>query len=82
MDHQLDQYYRIVICDIQEVKVMADEGKPWYKSKTIWVNVIICVAGVFEALQGSLTGGGTLTIIGVANIVLRIVTNSALVKSS
>jgi UPF0716 family protein affecting phage T7 exclusion len=52
--------------------------KPWYLSKTIWVNVL-AIIGVF--LIGSALGWNPeiqITILGVANIGLRFVTNQGI----
>ena len=57
--------------------------KAWYKSKTIWVNLVALVAsvsaafgfelGLTEEVQGSIVAG----IMGAVNVVLRITTDSA-----
>jgi CheY-specific phosphatase CheX len=63
--------------------IMAKEiktGKPWYKSKTIWVNVLAIVAGLAAWAQGEIATGATLTVGGAINAVLRIVTKEQLVK--
>ena len=52
------------------------DSKKWYKSKTIWVNVLAIAGGIFTAISGEMTVGSTLTIAGVINIVLRVITNT------
>ncbi len=54
--------------------------KKWYKSKMIWINVLVIVGGVLTALAGDLQTGGTLTIAGVVNAILRVVTKTGLTK--
>ena len=49
------------------------ETKPWYKSKTVWINVLLLIGAVATGLQGELVASGTLTLSAVANIVLRAV---------
>ena len=59
--------------------------KKWYKSKTLWVNIVIGLAGMLEAILNN----GTLstnevsalsTICAIINIVLRAVTKEKLTK--
>ena len=52
------------------------EEKNFLKSKTFWINALAVGGGILTALSGKLQLGGTLTIAGVVNIVLRSVTNS------
>jgi len=55
-----------------------ENSKEWYKSRTIWINVLAIVIGVLQGIQGDLTSGGTLTVAGLINLVLRNVTNTAI----
>ena len=55
-------------------------SKEWYKSKTMWANILIALAGIATAIAGELRAGATLTVIGVLNIVLRVVTNTGIKK--
>jgi len=56
--------------------------KTWFTSKTIWVNVAGVVAAWICKLAGvELTPEITLTILGVINLVLRIITKSPIVWS-
>ncbi len=48
--------------------------KDWWKSRMIWINVLVTVSGIATALADHLTAGGALTGIGVVNIVLRVLT--------
>lgn len=58
------------------------ETKPWYKSKTLWVNgltLIAAIAGAFGIDLGLDDETKTTIVAGalaVANVVLRLVTNS------
>jgi len=60
--------------------------KNWFTSKTIWVNFAILLAGLeqeFPVLEAAIDPkwyGIGLFVIGVANIVLRLVTKEAIVK--
>lgn len=54
------------------------EYKRWFTSKTLWINFLAIVGGVATALSGELVAGGTLTIAGVVNILLRVVTKTQL----
>lgn len=61
-------------------------SKPWWSSKTIWVNAIALIASVTVAfgfdlgltpeVQSHIVGG----VMGVVNIALRFVTNTAIEK--
>lgn len=60
------------------------EKKPWYKSKTIWLNVLTIVAGAGSVVQiwtpflGPIGTGVALSIVGTANILLRSVTSNGI----
>ena len=62
------------------VKMAKQEEKKWYESKTLWTNVLVIVGGVATAVAGELQAGGVLTFVGVANIILRVVTKTQLKK--
>ncbi len=66
---------------------MADhpvETKPFYASKTLWVNLLAVIAAVGSALglnlglDAATQGTIVLAIMGVVNIVLRFTTKSAI----
>jgi hypothetical protein len=52
--------------------------KEWYKSKTVWVNVLAMIGGICVSVSGELATGTTLTLFGLANIVLRVITSTKL----
>ena len=52
--------------------------KKWFESKTVWINVLALAGGVITMLAGELQAGGTITALGVVNIILRYVTTSAI----
>ena len=52
--------------------------KDWYKSKTMWINVLAIVGGVTTAISVDLTAGTTFTIIGIVNMILRVVNKTQL----
>ena len=56
-----------------------EETKKWYKSKTIWVNVITLVA-LFAQMQFGflLSGEEQAAIVVIINLVLRAITKSGL----
>ena len=53
-------------------------SKPWYKSKTVWVNVIVMIVGVLTILQTSQTLVPSTwlpyfaLVVGILNVVLRV----------
>ncbi len=61
-------------------------AKPWWKSKTLWTNIAVIGVGVqqnLSALDGVVSPevfGFALFVIGSINVILRVVTNSAVTK--
>ena len=49
--------------------------KPFYLSKTMWINALGLASGVLLGVQGELLAGGSLTIGSLVNIVLRCVSD-------
>lgn len=58
------------------------EGKPWYLSKTIWVNLVMGIFGIFVAwkpdLNSFLNEGNLVLLMSVVNVILRGVTKNAI----
>lgn len=55
------------------------EGKPWYQSKTVWVNAIAAVAFVIQAFAGfPVSPAVEGLVLGVVNIALRAITKKPL----
>lgn len=53
--------------------------KPWYASKTIWINVIMTAVGIVAVLSSQYPDLAILvTITSVLNVILRSVTASAI----
>jgi len=57
--------------------------KKWYESKTMWVSIIVAFAGILTAVSDSMSAQGVetgiiMTVIGVVNGLLRVVTSSAI----
>jgi len=52
--------------------------KEFWKSKTLWANALIVVAGVAVGFSDMLTAGSVITVLGVVNMVLRIITTTKL----
>ena len=54
--------------------------KKWYHSKTLWVNAIAAVAGIVQVITGNawLDVEAQVAILGVINLILRIVTKQPL----
>lgn len=60
--------------------------KSWFRSKTLWVNVVIGIVGVLvAALETSPLDptivGGIVSVFGAANLYLRSITTTAIGKS-
>lgn len=52
--------------------------KEFWKSKTLWANALIVIGGVCVLLAVDLQTGIPITVAGVANILLRVLTNSGI----
>ena len=52
--------------------------KKWFKSRTLWINALAVLGGLFTAASGELAIGGTLTVASIVNLVLRVVTKTEL----
>ena len=52
------------------------EEKQWYKSKTMQVNVCVIIIGILTYVQGTVETGTAITLLGVANVILRTITSS------
>ncbi len=54
-------------------------SKPWWKSKTVWLSVLIVAVGIAEYIAGLPVGASIPTIIaGCLNIVVRFLTGQPL----
>lgn len=64
---------------------MADsgEGTIWYLSKTLWINAIAIVAMITQGVTGKIIISMELqaTILGIVNVILRLVTKQPVVWS-
>ena len=60
--------------------------KPWYTSKTMWANIALIMVGVQQNMQvieasiPPIVFGYLLFGVGVLNVILRVVTTSAVTK--
>lgn len=50
-------------------------NKEWYKSKTLWANIFAITAGISLWAQGEIIAGAPITIAGISNCILRIVSD-------
>ena len=57
---------------------MVEESKQFWKSKTLWVNVLFLGGVVFTELSNVLGAEGTVTVAAILNIILRTVTKNPL----
>lgn len=57
-------------------KVQINGDKKFWKSKTMWINGLLLLGGICTALADHLVSGGVISLIAVANIVLRVVSKS------
>lgn len=71
---------------------MLDCGKPWWKSKTIWFNVLTIggavvagAVGLLPTLQPLLSPqvySITLFVVGMVNVVLRVITDKGIIHAT
>jgi len=54
------------------------ERKDWWKSKTLWVNTLAILAGIFSGLATELSANNAVTVVAVANIILRVITKDGI----
>jgi len=59
---------------------MAINGKVWWKSRTIWINIVTVLISLLTGLEGYLSTTEAVTLIGVINVGLRIITAEAVAK--
>ena len=57
---------------------MSEDKKPFYKSKTLIVNLLVIGGALLTQLADLLGTGGTISLIAMVNILLRVVTKSEL----
>ena len=64
----------------KKVEVYEEEAepKPFWQSKTIWLNVIAVVIAILTGLEEMVSTGEAITLISVINIGLRYVTTSGI----
>ena len=55
-----------------------EQKKVWWKSKTIMANILWIAAAIIAAVSGEVAAGGTITLMGIVNIGLRISTKEGL----
>ena len=60
------------------VKEAKEISKPWWTSRTVWIAVLTILGGMITALAGELQAGGAITAIGIMNIILRVITTTAI----
>lgn len=51
------------------------------RSRTIWTNFLILVASIITALANHAALGGTISVVAILNIILRVITTKALTKT-
>lgn len=54
------------------------ESKQWWKSKTIWINVLAILGVLVTGLEGLLSSGQAITLVAVLNLILRAFTQAKL----
>ncbi len=58
---------------------MTEETKKWYKSKTIWVNLVMIIALVVQTQVGfAINAEEQIAVVAIINLGLRAITSSGL----
>ena len=60
------------------VETYVTQTKEWYKSRTLWINVIAIVLAFLTQIQGMLEANQAITIMAIINILMRIITTTKL----
>jgi hypothetical protein len=55
---------------------MADTVKVWYKSKTVWFNIVTGALAIVNAYSQTIPNQYSAIIVGVGNIILRFLTTA------
>ena len=51
-------------------------GKSWFRSKTLWINIVAVIAVLFGQYVGiDMTGEENVAFLGVVNFILRLITS-------
>ena len=58
------------------------DNKPWFKSKTLWVNIVVFGLAAVEAIQNNTLNPNILMLCAVINVFLRMITNKTLTVGS
>jgi len=58
------------------------ETKAWFMSKTLWTNVVIVGLAIVDFVQNQSLSPTVLMLAGIANIVLRFISNQTLTLKS
>ena len=64
--------------DNQKIEIEVLIVKKWWTSRTLWTNIAIITAGVLTMISGELTTGVPITIAGVINSILRVMTQEGI----
>lgn len=64
-------------------EVSVDSSKPWWHSKTVWVNVLMLLGVFFTELSSWVSSSpeGAITVFALVNFVLRFITSSKIQKT-
>ena len=50
------------------------------RSRTVWVNLLVLIAGIATALSTHIAAGGAISLVAIVNLILRFLTTQALTK--
>jgi len=52
--------------------------KKWWMSKTLWANILVIIIGLLTWISGQIQIGLPITLAGILNAILRIMTNEGI----
>jgi len=62
-------------------KTVLQDYKKWWKSRMVWLSILMIIFGAVETLTGFPTSDAVITwILGILNLILRFNTNEAIGK--
>lgn len=59
---------------------MGNEGQVWWRSKTLWLSVVIIAIGITQVIAAQYPSGGITLALGILNAINRFLTDRPITK--